>query len=150
MRRLLARRASKRLPALLYLFVVLAGAGIVAATVDALEHRAMPKAYGPPIAAALVVGIILATPSPRRLLLAIAAGAVVAALAAVGWGYSLSADDAARMLSRRHPELPRPVQCHRDPNAQRFFGTMYVCKWPGGRDGLEVRVNDTRIVREYP
>jgi len=135
---------------LLYLLVVLAGAGIVAATVDALEHRAMPKAYGPPIAAALVVGIILATPSPRRLLVAIAAGAVVVALAAAGWGYSLSAHDTATMLSRRHPEIPSPVRCHRDPNDRGLFGTMYLCKWPGGRDGLDVRVNDTRIVREYP
>jgi hypothetical protein len=110
----------------------------------------MPKAYGPPIAAAVVVGILLVSPSPRRLLLAIAAGAVVAGLAAASWGYSLDAGDAARMLSARHPQLPGPVSCHRDRNDQGLFGTMYLCTWPGGRDGLDVRVDDTRIVKEYP
>ena len=135
---------------MLYTLALLAAVAIVAAIVDSLEHHAMPKAYGPPIGAALVVGIVLAAPSPRRLVLAIAAGAVVLGLAADGWGYSLGADDAASMLSRRHPQLPKPVRCDRDPHDQSVFGTMYVCRWPGARDGFGVRVDDTRIVQEYP
>ena len=70
---------------MLYGLAIAAAVGIVASVVEAITHRAMLLAYAPPLVAGLVVGIVLAVPSPRRLAFAATAGATVVVLAAFGW-----------------------------------------------------------------
>jgi len=129
---------------------VASSVAIISAFADAAMHRALAKAYLPPLTAAVVVSAVLTFPSFRRLLLGTASTAAVVGLAASGWGYSLDARATEVVFSSRHPNLGRPVHCRRDHDDQSLFGTRYVCGWPGAPDGMLVRVDDATIVQEYP
>ena len=136
----------------LYGLAVAAAVGTVAAVVDAIAHRAFLPAYAPPLAASLVVGIVLAIPSPRRLALAAALGATVVALAAFGWQYPPGVHETEQAFARAHPDWAQPIHCRPDAEANRgsLVGIMYVCRPADGGDGLGVRVDNTEIVQEYP
>jgi hypothetical protein len=134
----------------LYILTILAAVGIVAAVVDAIAHRAMLLAYAPPLIASLVVGIVLAVPTPRRLAVAATAGAIVVGLAAVGWQYPLGAHETEQAFAGAHPDWARPIHCRRDEHNSGFVGIMYVCRPADGGDGWDVRVDGSKIVQEYP
>jgi hypothetical protein len=136
----------------LYGLAIGSAVGIVAAVVDAIAHRAFLLAYAPPLVASLVVGIVLTVPSPRRLALAATLGAAVVALAAFGWQYPLGVHETEQAFARAHPNWARPIHCRRDAEASRgsLVGIMYVCRPADGGDGFSVRVDDTKIVQEYP
>jgi hypothetical protein len=134
----------------LYALAIAAAVGIVAAVGDAIAHRAMLPAYASPLLASLVVGIVLAAPSPRRLALDATARAVVVALAAYGWQYPLGVHETEQAFAHAHPNWAQPIHCRRDSEDGSLVGMMYVCRPADGGDGFNVRVDNTKIVQEYP